>query len=425
MISMNNKYILSVSYGNYLYSVGGTDKVICAHQDMFNRNNISYVYIFPLNLSNSKPINNNPFWGVIIDGKFEGAYYTSSLLNMFFNWQKSNIFCQYIHIHHLRNVNINALKKIVSLFDVNMYMYVHDYYNICVSTNLINSNTEEYCGGNAICQAVCGGCKYFEASQEHSIKFLNFINGVEGRIHFVCPSKAAEEQFVKAYPQFRDIVKVIYHQKLIGEYVRQKTEKIEKLNVAYVGSQLKHKGLLDYLRIVEQANTEEYQFYYFGKAISNNSRIKDIAVDFKTDMNAMTTALRNNEIDCVILWSTWPETYAYTYYESIAADCFVITCSNSGNIAAQVKERENGVLLGTTEELASLFVNKQSLVQLIEQYRSKEKYVPNDLQENDSIIMLSEDKGMFMLEHKKSLFFGAKILEFVMSKLYEMKIRER
>ncbi len=41
-------FVISVSYGNYLIQNGGTDKVIREHQEMFAREGVSYLFLFPV-----------------------------------------------------------------------------------------------------------------------------------------------------------------------------------------------------------------------------------------------------------------------------------------------------------------------------------------------------------------------------------------
>ena len=100
----HKKYIIAISYGNYMYSLGGTDKVVLEHQRMFEQNGISYLYIFPLNISNSKPKENNRIWGVVEDGKLVTAFHTKNLLNYIYKLNLFGFNCLEIHIHHLRNV---------------------------------------------------------------------------------------------------------------------------------------------------------------------------------------------------------------------------------------------------------------------------------------------------------------------------------
>ena len=58
----------------------------------------------------------------------------------------------------------------------------------------------------------------------------------------------------------------------------------------------------------------------------------------------MTKALRDNDIQVALLWAKWPETYSYTFYESLSANLYIITNRVSGNITNQVEERRCGMI---------------------------------------------------------------------------------
>jgi hypothetical protein len=65
----------------------------------------------------------------------------------------------------------------------------------------------------------------------------------------------------------------------------------------------------------------------------------------------MVDALVEHGIDVVLLWSIWPETYSFTFFEALAAGCFVITNRNSGNIQAQVRQWNCGRVFDTESEM--------------------------------------------------------------------------
>ena len=50
-------------------TIGGVAKVVATHQEMFNKAGVSYICIFPFNISNQKHKKNNRYWGVIVDGE--------------------------------------------------------------------------------------------------------------------------------------------------------------------------------------------------------------------------------------------------------------------------------------------------------------------------------------------------------------------
>ena len=108
----------------------------------------------------------------------------------------------------------------------------------------------------------------------------------------------------------------------------------------------------------------------------------------------MTEMLRELKVDCVILWSGWPETYSYVYYECFAANTFILANNLSGNIAKQVIKNGNGIVLSGREELADLLSDSDKLRNLVVDYRERRRYGPMELVENDEIIVLSMDDGI-------------------------------
>lgn len=391
---VKKRYVLSVSYSDYRNSIGGTDKVICAHSEMFNRAGIGYVFIFPLNFFHNYPIKNNPYWGIVEDGEYRGAFHTEGVISYLQSLQENNGMClSCVHVHHLKNVNIKKLGVILNTVSCDVYFYVHDYYNICVSTNLLRSDNHLFCHGK-LDREQCGDCKFYPTSEKHSSRFLALLSNLKTDYYFVCPSGAAKEQFSVGYPQFSDKALVIYHQKFLGSFDGNKNPHTP-LRVAFIGSQLSHKGWGQFLQIVEKhSGSGKYDFYYFGKKAVDNDSIKHISVEFKGNLNAISDALREQEIDCAVLWSTWPETYAYTYYEALSANCFIVTNKNSGNIQYQTRNRNNGVVLDSDNELLELFDDSRLLEKMISDYKKQNHCLPLNLLENDDVLNTSEKQSL-------------------------------
>ena len=65
----------------------------------------------------------------------------------------------------------------------------------------------------------------------------------------------------------------------------------------------------------------------------------------------MVNAIKKNDIDIVFLWSPWPETYSYTFFESYISGANVITCKDSGNIAYQVQKLKCGKVFNNEKDL--------------------------------------------------------------------------
>ena len=427
------EFILSISYGNFLDSIDGTNKVILAHKSMLESVGISQVHIFPRSIR--FPLTNKivtKYWGVTIDGRVLNQVYTHDeviqrLVQITMN--KKNL--KEVHIHHLLYVNMEELEKILNVFMVPIKFYLHDYYTICLQFNLLKDN-DVYCGKGAVSQKKCAECKYYLKSKEHYAKIKKFLNEYGNRMHFIAPSKAAKEIWSSAFPDYEASATVIYHQSLLESYC-ENCEIIpdeEPIKIAYVGSKRINKGWKQW----ENAIRKSYElgcnekYYHFGSTNDKIQYVEKIPVFFTSDnINAMVNALRVNNIDVVVLWSIWPETYSYTYYESTAANTFIITNKYSGNIAAMVLERNNGVVLDSEAEFIELICDEKRLRKLVNEFKSSKNYGPLNLIENRKLLqLLSKEKehNDFKIQISKDSLFLALTRQMITFLFTLQKIRE-
>lgn len=376
-----NKYIITVSYGDYTLGSGGTDKVILSQQQIVN--NAGY------NVISMSPFKNYNFWDVLINGTFDGVYSNSRFISLLSSINDCRLSA--IILHHLKDVNLDLLADILDCCDVPVFYYLHDYYTICPISGLVREDGT-FCGNGFPSENKCIGCSYCNKSIEFSKKIQSLIRKYSNRITFITPSEAAKEIWAKDYPEYRDKVKVIYHQELQGKYRSNNAilQDSEPIRIAFVGYQKPLKGWKQFKEAATKANQLELneQFYQFGWGEEKFPYIEQVDVDFKKSITAMTDALREEKIHVAVLWSLWPETYAYTYYEALAANCFVITNENSGNICAQVKARNNGIVVS---DLSEILCNESKLRMLVNGFRANEHIVPEELIENEDFLSLIPD----------------------------------
>lgn len=119
------------------------------------------------------------------------------------------------------------------------------------------------------------------------------------------------------------------------------------IRVAFLGHTASHKGWNAFIDVVEKcANDNRYEFYHLGAGTKSLKRVTfehaSVAEDGPT---AMLDKLKAAEIDVVLLWSIWPETFSFVVHEALAAGCAVITSKHSGNIASLLKNSRNGEVL--------------------------------------------------------------------------------
>ncbi|MDO5390731.1 MAG: hypothetical protein Q4F24_06555 [Eubacteriales bacterium] len=389
----NNKYVITISYDDYTQGTGGTDKVILSQQMLLNNAGYDVVHI--------SPYYNLRFWNLLIDGEFKGIYSNHRLKALLYS-KKMVKLCA-IFIHHLKNIQIDLLDSILDYCDVPIFYYLHDYYTICPKSGLIKEDGM-FCGNGFPTAIKCRGCSYFDESGKLVNKIRSFLKKYENRITFIAPSESAKNVWIKDYPQYADKIRVIYHQKLSGEYIGNRNLLCdeEPLKIGFVGYQKPLKGWKQFKEAVknaQQLNLNE-TFYQFGWGEEKLTGVEQVDVDFKVSMTAMIDALRCRDIDIAVIWSTWPETYAYTYYEALAANCFVLTNHLSGNVCCQIQSRRNGVV---GEDLKELLSDEKKLRELINNFRTNGHQTPSELKENEKFLNLITDFDGQLAKVRKQL----------------------
>lgn len=368
---------------DYRITLGGVNKVILAHQEMFQKNGYEYLYIYPVWKKHRK----YEYWKIIRNNHYVSIKSISNLIRYLYKLQKRSHICAEIHIHHLIKVFLPDLDKLLGQIKSSVKFYIHDYFTICPSVKLLRNDTE-FCGCEKMSLAKCEGCKYYSDGKTGNLRVRKLLQKYRKRITFIAPSDAAKKQWVKAFPEYGEKVQVIYHQIYDGTYDgnRQLIEKNGIIKIAYIGEPLSSKGWDMWNQILEKNADNRYKFYYLGNASAKLENVTKVNVDFRKNMDAMTTALRDNEIDCILLWSILAETYSYTYYEGVSANAFVITNNSSGNIAYQVKAHANGISFNNKEEVLDLFSNYNYFRNLINDFKSRKEKGPARLIENPEIL---------------------------------------
>ena len=382
------EFVLSISYGNYLIQNGGTDKVIREHCKMFNRVNLRYLFAFPIQQKKrvgGKVISLH-FWGLNLDQHLVGLFTFNNIIKVLNNYQIDNE-CRAIFIHHTWRVEEYEIKKFLRLNKSPVYFYLHDFHMICDNNNFMDK-VGHFCGYGVSTFDCNDKCKSYCASCQNRILFKHIIEEEKERICCIAPSENTKHIFASTFPAYKKSFKCIEHQK--GTYYRSLVPKEEKrFRVAFIGAQNSIKGWNDFKLIVNKLENEDIELYYLGTGTDILSGIKAVRVSVREQGDsAMQDALQANKIDVVLLLSCWPETYSYTFFESLSAGCYVIAYECSGNIADQVNQKKCGVIFKSFQELNHYFENADRLKKDVYEYRHSGSQIPGQLIPNDEIVKM-------------------------------------
>ena len=387
-MKLNSEAILCIAHLDYVHDKSGTPKVIISHSNMYNANNISYVGIAPVKWpSRSFVIPNSYFY--IIDNKIIGIYTKHEILKIIINLINSGISLKEVHIHHLAYNNIKLVDRVLNICVMSkILVFLHDYYLICSNVKMIKNGCD-YCGNDKPNSRKCIDCSSYKKTLKTTPKAHEVLRKNINRITFVSPSEIVREIFSYNFPSIRNRIVVIKHQKLLGEYKDNigQVQENEKLSLAFVGTPGHAKGWDSWKSIISQIDTSQYCLYLFGGNKSDDEKIQHVNVQFnEKNLNAMSDALRLHHIHCAVLLSIWPETYSYTYYEALSANCYIISKEMSGNIAEEIKKRKNGVVFKNDNEIVDFLTRSNLLRKQINDYHSKQEYGPDILEDNDFLI---------------------------------------
>lgn len=379
-INMDKKIVITISNNDYTLISAGTEKVIKEQNKYLTENDVDTFHIY--SLEKIVKFKDDTILGVVYNN-------TDHLIISYTDFQK--FLCAIdksilsVIIHNLIGYSQFIRNKIITWFcNKKVFCYMHDYSWICTSFNLMYNNIE-YCKLELHNFEKCDMCINNHtniALRNDTMKIFKSDN-----VKIICPSidvKSRIELFYNGSNDDKGKFLVLAHQKyLVSMNYSSRINK--KLKIAYVGYKSYIKGWETFKKIVKQYRN--YDFYVLGVADEKLDNVKYIDVSFqKNGINDMVNKLKENNIDIAFLWSIWPETYSYTYFESSSAGLFVITNILSGNIAYQVEKNKNGIILKDEENLNLLLDNECYLKQLL----ASNKYKIEELSLNTDFYNLIE-----------------------------------
>lgn len=373
----NKKYVLAIAYNNYQTGIGGVDRAVIAQKEKLCRAQISYVFVFPQLARIKRRYVLAHLWEVIADDKNYGLYTTRELVKELLELQREHYRLQSVTIHHLLNLYFPDLYFLLDGMTGTIQVMIHDYYTVCPQCFLLKNN-EKFCGEDGYREEKCRNCRNYPDVENHVQRMKEFFYRYLGRMQLIFPSEHAKQLWSKAYPEIGIVKKVVPHLMLCGEYLGNMEEIAEErpIKIAYIGQQLYLKGWDIWKQLYLDKKFENgYRSYYIGMGKDTGSSDTVVRVSFQKDgRDGMQKMLRKRKIDCAILWSICPETYSYVYYECLAANLFVITNVDSGNIAAMVRENGNGEVLNCICELEELIGTPFLLKEKINRWRAEKKF---------------------------------------------------
>ena len=167
-----------------------------------------------------------------------------------------------ISIHHSMGFTFPFLHDLLKLKANEHRFWLHDYYSLCPSYNLMR-NGNQFCGGPTLNSNACLICKFKPDRQIQLPEFGRLID--ENNPVIVSPSRFTFEFWQDRFPVKTNRFKVIPPARL--EWHSKRAPKVDKttINIAYLGYPLDYKGWKTWLDLTQaMKNDRRYQFFQFS-----------------------------------------------------------------------------------------------------------------------------------------------------------------
>ncbi|MBS3735241.1 MAG: hypothetical protein KGY99_10005 [Phycisphaerae bacterium] len=368
-----DRYVLSLSHSDYLSAIGGTEKFLREEQGNLGKQGISHlqVSVRDAELQAPGPRDAEALLTVNADGRAVGVCTLSALVAALELLAATGTARPAaVHLHQLMAWPLAGLELLLDVLGPPVTrVYLHDYATACPQFNLLR-NGEQFCGGSdRLDGPLCGECRHRKRRGKTFPAFAELF--ARRQMEFVAPSEAAAAVWKACFPQQADRLRVVPHQ-LVRPVRRDPSPRLERLGradyrprIAYLGYPAACKGWQTWLRLIHDRRLKQtYDFYVLGACEGLPDHVRHVPVSFVDDgLDAMVQALLACGIDLAFLWSIWSETYSYTAFEAMAANCLILTHDASGNIAVQARQNGRGRVFASEQDLLGFLWRRDEVVE--------------------------------------------------------------
>ncbi len=392
-ILTHSRFVVCFTRADYRNAASGIEKYLSEQAALLAQKGISCVSVFPLRTRRHGGLDAwlSRFWGVVADGQWQGFFCTTDLAAWLAGCQQGgNGGLLEIQLHHLQDYPLEVLASFLAAVSAPVRLFVHDYHLLCRQYNLLR-NGAAFCGTDAPSLEKCAGCAHWEAPYFPAMRA--FLERLRGRVDILVPSEAAQRVMLGALPEWRDNTRVVPHWRVAEGVEGASPSPVgQTLKLGFVGLPSRFKGWHVFESVGHTLTNQQapYEFFHFGRpAREGRDFIRNVPVSFVRDgRDAMTTALRTNGVEMVVLWSICPETYSYTLYESLQAGAMIVTHPDSGNIADEVRRSDVGVVLESERALLDYLTDVEQVRADVVRCRRNSLKRFGSMRVNDDIVRL-------------------------------------
>ena len=361
-----NGLVVSLSHDCYVRVTGGIQLFIADEQTRYAAQGMAYLHVSPFVplLRLADPAATESLVNLVIDGRFVGVTgygdLTAALERLEHRPDERRLFLVHCLLGHHLPDTLRLQRASASTLNV---FWVHDYSSICIGYTLLR-NDVAYCQAPPPDSMACRVCVYGTHRRAHLEQVRRLFDAVP--FHVVAPSEAALAIWLDhaALPHLS--ASAHGHCDLVPDpSPPPERDGASPVRVAFIGYARAHKGWPIWLELVSRATASgAYEFVHFGAAGTAEGAAglaHYVVATSPSQPDAMADAVRDLEIDLVLVLSTWPETFSYVTFEALAGGADVICLRDSGNVADTVLRRGRGVVADDERSLFAFFTSLRAV----------------------------------------------------------------
>lgn len=347
----------TVSHDNPIKGVGGIQLCIRLEAQAFAAADHDHVHIYPTAAAVVVDVERDaPTLGVLINGVSAGHFAPETLAEILGPAVAARTASFAVHslIGHPVDRTIEVLKAMGMRAG---FYWLHDFASLCAGYTLMR-NDVAFCGAPPPDSTACEVCAYGRRRRVQLPAHTDFLQAFD--ITVVSPSASALDLWRVRFPVEPAAMVVHPHAALEPRRPQEaaKPAPDRPLRIAFLGMPTVHKGWPVFSALVKRfADDPRYEFHHLAKQpdLRVAAQFTNVEPTPKT-ARPMIDAVEQLEIDVVIIWSLWPETFCFAAYEGVAGGAAIVTTQDAGHVVRFVEaEAGRGLVLHDEAALEALF----------------------------------------------------------------------
>lgn len=346
---------VTFSHDDYRTNVGGVQLCLQIESARVAEQGRDHLHIFPAAHWPVMREGEEGRLGVLLNGKPLGVHRPADIVQALASAADPDAGDRSFAIHSLLGQTAEETLAILGALGVRAgFLWLHDYSSLCAGYNLLRNGVED-CGAPPPNSAACSICTFGPWRGRHLTAHETLFRALD--LTVVSPA-AVTLDFWRAGWDFPAASHVVHpHAKLVERRPVAAPRADRPLRVAFLGYPVAHKGWPLFKRLAARYEGDpRFAFFHLGaqQDTSLPAEFHEVRVA-AGGPNAMQQTLERLEIDVVLQWPLWRETFSFAVYEAIAAGCAVVTGPDSGNVAAVAASTGQGLVLADDAAVEAAF----------------------------------------------------------------------